>query len=306
MKKYDVITIGDSCVDMILRGKDIVPEFNQKEKIFDDYNIVMGGSTLIFASQCGRLGLKTVVAGKTGKDPFGKIIMDTLKRSNVCTDYMTMSEELKTGVTVALCKEHDRAMLTYNGTIDAMKPEDIPWDALEQSKHLHIGSYFLLKSVQKKFPDMIDCIHKNNGTVSLDTNWDPEEKWESGLKDILPKIDIFFPNENEAMAITGESTAEKAIDVLKSVIPVVAVKLGANGAITYYQGKSGFFESIDVPKVDAVGAGDSFDAGFVYGFITGEDMDTCTRMGNITGSLNIRGEGGTKTQPYYDEFKQYL
>ncbi|HBN84478.1 MAG TPA: carbohydrate kinase, partial [Clostridiales bacterium] len=152
MKKYDVITIGDSCVDMILRGKDIVPEFNQKEKIFDDYNIVMGGSTLIFASQCGRLGLKTVVAGKTGKDPFGKIIMDTLKRSNVCTDYMTMSEELKTGVTVALCKEHDRAMLTYNGTIDAMKPEDIPWDALEQSKHLHIGSYFLLKSVQKKFP----------------------------------------------------------------------------------------------------------------------------------------------------------
>lgn len=306
MKKYDVITIGDSCVDMILRGRDIVPEFNQKEKMFEDYNIVMGGSCLIFASQCGRLGLKTVVAGKTGKDPFGGIILDTLQNSGVCIDYMIASGELKTGVTVALCKEHDRAMLTYSGTIDAMKPEDIPWDAIEQSKHLHIGSYFLLKSIQKHFPDMIDCIRENKGTVSLDTNWDPEEKWESGLKDILPKIDVFFPNENEAMAITGESTAQKAIDVLKSMIPVVAVKLGAKGAISYYKGKSAFFPSVDVPKVDAVGAGDSFDAGFIYGYITGESIETCTRMGNITGSLNVRGEGGTKTQPYYDEFIKYL
>jgi sugar/nucleoside kinase (ribokinase family) len=252
------------------------------------------------------LGLKTVVAGKIGKDPFGDIILSTLRKSRVCTDYMIASEELKTGVTVALCKENDRAMLTYSGTIDAMKPEDIPWDVLEQSRHLHIGSYFLLKSVQKCFPDMIDCIHKNKGTVSLDTNWDPEEKWESGLKDILSKIDVFFPNENEAIAITGESSAEKAINILKDNIPVVAVKLGPKGAITYYKGESVFSPSIDVPKVDAVGAGDSFDAGFVYGYITGEDIKTCTRMGNITGSLNIRGEGGTQTQPFYDEFIKYL
>ncbi len=306
MKKFDVLTIGDPCVDMILKGSDIVPEFGQKEKMFEEYNIVMGGSCLIFASQCGRLGLKTGIIGKVGNDPFGDIILDTLQKSYVNTDYLITTDEYKTGVTVALCKKHDRAMLTYSGTINAMKPGDIPWDLIENTGHLHIGSYFLLTQIQEVLPQIVDCVHKNNGTVSLDTNWDPEGKWENGLKELLPKIDIFFPNENEATAITGEKSAKKAIDVLSSIIPVVSVKLGAKGAASYYNGKSVLKPAIDVPKVDAVGAGDSYDAGFVYGYLTGKDIETCTQMGNITGSLNIRGEGGTQTQPYYEEFIKYL
>lgn len=305
-KKIDVLTFGDLCVDLIMSGSDVVLEFGQKEKLAEDYSLEMGGSCSIFACQTAKLGLGTAVVGKVGNDSFGELICKSLKAAGVTLDYINRDDSWKTGITLALNKVDDRAMLTYNGTIDAVGIDDVSDELLKSVRHLHIGSYFLMKRIQPYYPEIIKRHKANGATVSLDTNWDPEEKWDSGIWDIIPHIDIFFPNENEAMAITGENSAEKAIGRLRKLIPVIAVKKGKDGAAIFAGGKVFNTPAVDVEKVDAVGAGDSFDAGFVYGFLSGRSIEECAQLGSITGSLSIRKAGGTRGQPRLEETLKYL
>ncbi|HHW48074.1 MAG TPA: carbohydrate kinase family protein [Clostridiaceae bacterium] len=305
-KKYDILTFGDLCVDLIINGKDVVPEFGQKEKLVDDYSLEMGGSCSIFACQTAKLGLRTALVGKLGKDQYGRLIYETLKEAGVSTDYIVFDENLKTGLSIALNAVEDRAILTYNGTVDEVGPEDVSDELLQTTRHLHIGSYFLMKKIQPHYPSIIKKIKEAGATVSLDTNWDPEEKWDSGLHDILPLVDIIFPNDNEAKAITGENDPDTAVKKLREIIPIVVVKKGKDGAVAYKDDKVYAAPAIDVPKKDAVGAGDSFDGGFLYGFLTGKSIEECVMIGNICGSLNVRCIGGTKGQPRLDEVLKYL
>ena len=304
-KEIDVLTLGDLCVDLIITGKDVIPEFGQKEKLVDDYSLEMGGSCSIFACQTGKLGLNTAVVGKVGTDQFGELIISTLKESGVSVEYIKKDYNWKTGITVALNTVDDRGMLTYNGTIDGVELEDISDELLKSVRHLHIGSYFLMKRIQPYYPEIVKKLKSYGATISLDTNWDPEEKWDSGIWDIMPYVDIFFPNENEAMAITKTDSIEKAIKELKKIIPVLAVKKGKDGAVVYSDGKTYYSPSINVVKVDAVGAGDTFDGGFIYGYLSGKSIEECARIGCICGSLNTRMTGGTKGQPVLEEILKW-
>jgi len=305
-KGIDVLTIGDLCADVILSGDDIVPEFGQKEKLIDDYDIEMGGSCSIFACQAAKLGLKTVVIGKVGCDPFGDVIYRTLETAGVDTSYVSRDPYSKTGVTVILNTGKDRAMLTYTGTINAVEPADIPEQVLESARHLHIGSYFLIRKIQSYYPKIIEKMKKQGATISLDTNWDPEEKWGDGLWRILTYVDIFFPNENEIKAITGKDSLEKAVAELKDMIPIIAIKKGAEGAEVYSDGNVYHAKALPVEVADTVGAGDSFDAGFLCGYLKGATIQECARMGCICGSLNARMPGGTRGQPKLEELLNYM
>lgn len=305
-KKFDILTFGDLCVDLIINGKDVVPEFGQKEKLVEDYFLEMGGSCSIFACQTAKLGLRTALVGKLGKDEYGKVVYDALIEAGVSSDYIELDENFKTGLSIALNTVDDRAILTYNGTIDKVGIEDISDELLKSVRHLHIGSYFLMKRIQPHYPTIIRKLKNEGATISIDTNWDPDENWDSGIWDILPLVDIVFPNENEAKAITKEDDAVLAINKLREVVPIVVVKMGKDGAVAYKDDKVYTASAIDVPKKDAVGAGDSFDGGFLYGYLSGKSMEECLKAGNICGSLNIRCIGGTKGQPTLNELLENL
>jgi sugar/nucleoside kinase (ribokinase family) len=305
-RKYDVITFGDLCVDVIVTGRDVVPEFGQKEKLVDDYAVEMGGSCGIFACQTAKLGLKTVVVGFVGNDLFGDIVVDTLKAAGVSLDHIKRSATEKTGLGLALNNGNDRATLTFNGTIDAIGREHIPWDLLENTRHLNVGSYYLMKRLQPHFLEIVRIVKSCGGTVSVDTNWDPAENWDGGIWDILSHTDMFFPNENEAMAIAGEVTFDEALAKLSCTVPMVAVKQGKDGAVLYKGQEINKCEALRVEAVDAVGAGDSFDAGFLYGYLSGMEPDLCLKAGCICGSLSTRRPGGTKGQPGREELFSYL
>lgn len=305
-KKFDVLTFGDLCVDITINGKDVSPEFGQSEKLVEDYSIEMGGSCSIFACQTAKLNLRTAIVGKIGDDEFGRKVHECLENAGVYTDYVKVNSKLKTGVSLSLNNGNDRAILTYVGTIDAVNIEDITDDMLKNVHHLHIGSYFLMKNMQKYYPEIIKSLKRYNATISLDTNWDPDEKWDDGIWNILPCIDIFFPNLKEAMAITKKNSAVEAINELKRVIPIVAVKQGDHGAVVYSKGKTHYANSLECSVVDAIGAGDTFDAGFIYGFLTGKTIEQCAKIGCICGSLNVRKSGGIKGQPKLEELNRFL
>ena len=133
-------------------------------------------------------------------------------------------------------------------------------------------------------------------TTSLDTNWDPDERW-SGVHDLLPLTTIFLPNENEALAITEATSLETAAQDLDNFTKYVAIKMGSDGALAS-DGQTVIRKpALPSVVVDTVGAGDSFDAGFVYGIIRGWSLEKSLKLGIACGSLSTQKAGGTLGQP---------
>jgi ribokinase len=293
--RTDILIACDLCVDLIMSGNDVVPEFNQKEKLIEDYVLELGGSCSIFASQAAKLGLKVTALGKVGHDAFGELVTRKLNIIGVNLDNIIVDESIKTGIGVALCKENDRAILTYSGSIDALLPSEIPEHVFQECRHLHIGSFYLLQNLRPHFVEMARRVKQNGGTVSLDTNWDPAEKWD-GVMELFPYVDIFMPNENELLAITNQPTVREALESIRDVVDVVAVKQGESGATAYHKGKYFTASAIKTEYQDAIGAGDSFDAGFLYGFLNGHPIERCLQFGNLCGSSNTMAKGGIAGQ----------
>lgn len=294
-KALDVITFMDLCVDVMVYGN-VVPQFGQTEKIVQDYQVELGGSCSIFASQAGKLGLRTAGVGVVGNDAYGDLIRSRLEQSGMIMDHVTTDASLKTGMGIALCTVDDRAILTYLGTIDALGPDNVPANLFRQARHLHIGSYFLMRKLQPTFKEMARLARSNGMTVSLDTNWDPEETWDSGIWDLLQYVDIFLPNENELKWIAKQNSVEKAIGALEGIVPITVLKQGEKGAVAYSGGNAYPSQSLKVEAIDAVGAGDSFDAGFVYGYLSGYDLSACVRIGCMCGSMSTTRPGGVAGQ----------
>lgn len=296
-KSLDILTFGDLCVDLIVSGRDVTPAFGQAEKVVEEYALEMGGSTSIFACQAAKLGLATAIVGAIGADPFGDLIRDTLKRAGVSLKHLRLDPAAQTGLSVILNRRRERAIMTCLGTIDAVRPEHTPDSLLRSVGHFHIGSYYLMPSIRPHYPAIVARLKKFGATISLDTNWDPEEKWEGGLRKLMPMIDVFLPNENEALAIARESNLDRAGKKLAAIVPVVAIKRGKRGASVFSGRERIDVKTAPVKVVDAVGAGDSFDAGFLLGFLSGRDLEASARIGCFCGARNTTQPGGTRGQP---------
>jgi len=304
-KMFDVITAFDICVDFLMDLGDTIPEFGQKEKLVSGYNLEMGGSACIFACQCAKLGLKTTGAGSVGKDSMGDFMLDCLKQGGVDTSHIRESED-RTGLTLCLTKKGgDRSILTYMGAMDTVNKLWIE-ELLLKTRHIHICSYYLLKGLQSEYPALLRKAKELGVTVSLDTNWDPEEGWDGGIRDILPYVDIFLPNENELMHITGQDNIQDALKYAGERVPTIAVKCGDKGAYAYCKGTIYQGEALKVDVVDTVGAGDSFNGGFIYGFLSGLSVEECLKAGTVCGSLSICYPGGTQGQPKLSELQKHF
>ncbi|MCL2188419.1 MAG: sugar kinase [Defluviitaleaceae bacterium] len=305
MKKYDVLTAFDVCVDFLMHLGTTQPEFGQKEKLVDGYGLEMGGSACIFACQTAKLGLKTTGVGSVSDDNFGAFMRECLSTSGVDVTNLRLSTE-KTALTLCLNKTNgDRGILTYMGAMDTVQAAWIE-ALLPQARHLHICSYFLLKSLQESYPALAKRAKEHGVTISLDTNWDPEEKWDGGVLELLPFVDVFLPNENELMCITGKNNVQDALKCAGEYVPIIAVKCGGDGAYAYCKGDIIKCEAKPVTVADTVGAGDSFNGGFIYGYLNGLSMEECLKAGTTCGSLNVSQHGGTAGQPTLAEIKNYL
>lgn len=295
MGRLDILVIGDCNVDLIVRAQDPTPIYGQ-EKLVDDLTLTVGGSASIFACQAAKLGLRTALASVVGDDDMGRFMREALARQGVDTTYIRRAAQRKTGATISLSTAHDRALLTYLGTIAALEPAMIDPQWLTEARHVHVSSYFLQPGLAPGLPALLAEARRAGATVSLDTGWDPAERWDSGLEACLAEVDLLLPNEVEAKAITGQATVEEALDRLAGKVPVVAVKLGAEGAVAQRGQEVARVLPIPVEVVETTGAGDSFDAGLIFGFLRQLPLAECLEMGAICGGLSTRAAGGTTAQ----------
>ena len=300
---YDVITFGDLCVDLIITGADVTPQFGQVEKLVENYTLEMGGSCSIFACQAARLGLRTAILGRVGPDSFGQLMLDRMNEAGVDTRYVTVDPNLKTGLGIALCPPGDRAILTYMGTVNVLQPGDVSDALLASARHLHHGSYYLHTGLRPGIPDIFRRAKALGLSISLDTNWDPDEKWDGVLDELLPLTDVFFPNDQEALHISRRTGLDEAAQAfLEQGVRVVALKAGAKGARIYTPSERLERPVVPVSGGDSIGAGDSFDAGFLAGWLRSLPLERCLEIGMACGRSVASKIGGVAGQLSWGEF----
>lgn len=293
MKQFDVLALGELNADLILNRIDGEPEIG-KEKFAKDMILTLGSSTAIFAANISSLGSKTAFVGMIGKDVFGELVKSSLKAKGVDTSLLIETDKAATGATVVMSYDEDRANLTYQGTMDLMSFADIDKDIFKKTKHLHISSIFMQSGVMRDLVEILEYAKECGVTTSLDTQWDPVEKWDFDYARILPLISVFIPNETELLFLTASETIEEAIRKIRPYINTCVVKRGSRGSILVQKDSE-----IDLPAflntnvVDAIGAGDSFNAGFIHQFVLGKPVEECQQFGNLTGAINTTAAGGT-------------
>ena len=303
-RPFDVLVVGELNVDLILNKLEKPPEVG-KEVLAHQMILTLGSSSAIFACNLSTLGSRVAFCGKIGKDSFAQTVLSSLEEKKVDTRFVVRVENESTGASVALSYGEDRAMITYPGAMDTFSISDINDEVFESANHLHLSSIFLQKALK---PDIITLFRKarqSGMTTSLDTQWDPAEEWDLDLKELLPLVDVFLPNKSEILALTRQTNLENAKDTLKEHINTLVVKDGSNGAYLW-SGDICLKQEVFLNKslVDAIGAGDSFNAGYICKYIHGKSLKECLEYGALAGAVNTTCSGGTTAFKNFDTFKE--
>ncbi|MDX6544374.1 MAG: hypothetical protein QOG02_148 [Gaiellales bacterium] len=293
MSPCDLLVLGDCNPDLVVSGGRIEPVFGQVEQLVDSATLVIGGSGAITACGASRLGVRAGLVSLVGDDQLGRFMLEAVAAAGVDVSGCAVDSERPTGITVVLSRGDDRAILTATGTIAALSAEHVDRERIRHVRHLHISAYFLQTALQPGLHELLAAARDAGATTSLDPNWDPAERWDSGLAQLLPLIDYLLCNEQEAAALGG---AEQ----LAASGSTVVVKRGPRGAVLLGGGQTLEAEAPSVEVLDATGAGDSFDAGFIAGLLAGRGLQKCLRLACVCGALSTRAAGGTAGQPTLD------
>ncbi len=289
----DVLVIGELNVDLLLNKIKGFPVIGQ-EILADEMTFTLGSSSAIFAANLASLGVVTSFCGIVGKDVFGQFVLTELAKKGVDTQLISEVGEYKTGATIILNYEQDRANVTHCGAMEYFDLRHIPTDHFSQYRHLHLSSYFLQKGLQKDIVRLFQIAQEKGLSTSLDIQWDPDNEWNFPYQQCLPSVDFFLPNEAEILALTDTQQISDAFEILHECSNTIVVKRGVNGALAYHKGEYTEAEPyLHAQFVDAIGAGDSFNAGFISSYLQGKPLQDSLRLGNLAGAINTTAPGGT-------------
>jgi sugar/nucleoside kinase (ribokinase family) len=290
----EVCVVGELNLDLLLYGlpKNLTPD---EELLASDMALTLGSSSAIFAHNLCALGTQVGFVSKIGGDPLGKIARERLSAVGVDLTHVKQSTAgTSTGLTVVLPHAEHRYILTYPGTMFEMQFSDIDMDYVLHARHLHLSSFFLHRALRPKILDLFRQAKDAGLTTSLDTNDDPENLWGQDLREVLKYVDLFFPNQREAKKIARTADLSQALDLLAGLIKVVVVKCGKDPAICRTGNEQWSLAPPNVNMIDDVGAGDSFDAGFVHLYLRGEQLADCLAFANLAAAYSVTQSGGTE------------
>ncbi|GHF40630.1 sugar/nucleoside kinase (ribokinase family) [Amycolatopsis bartoniae] len=297
---FDLLVIGDANPDVIAGPLTADLAFGQREQLAERGVLTLGGSAAITAAGAARLGLRVAIAARVGNDAAGRFVRDVLEERGVDTRALHTDPDLPTPLTIVLTRGSDRAIVTTPGTFEATTPADVPADLLASCRHVHASSYFLLPKLAAGLPELFRTARAHGASSSLDTNDDPAGRWD-GVSAVLPEVGYLLPNAAEACRLAGVADAREAAAALASRGPVVVVKDGAEGAFAVAGDAVVSARATPVEAVDAVGAGDSFNAGFLAATLGGLPVEQALRFAVACGGRSVLAAGGTASQPTWDE-----
>jgi len=303
MKK--ILVAGDINVDLICSGYQSFPAPG-KEVLVDDFVMTLGGSSAICAMGLARLGNPVAFIGKVGADSWGDYCIETLRAAGIDVSGLSRDPALRTGVTISITSAVDRALVTFAGSVAALRAADVDAWALDDAAHLHVSSFFLQKDLRPAFRRLFALAHSSGLSTSLDPGFDPSERWDRDLLETLEAVDVLLPNETELAAISGTTDLADGLRRLINGRTRVVAKLGQRGSATLERDALLEIPAFAVDPIDTTGAGDSFDAGFLHSWLRELPIHECLRWGSACGALSVRGLGGTPSQPDAAEVRALL
>jgi sugar/nucleoside kinase (ribokinase family) len=298
---YDVIVYGPLFCDLIFTDLPEMPTLGT-EIFAGDFTLTIGGSAIV-AAGLQKLGVKVGLAADLGNDTLSRLMGQILDDLNIDQTLIRKHPYPLTQLTVALSFPEDRSFITR-----LQRPEnpaqlsDIL--AAHPARHVHLGSFLALFDA----PDACQVAHQMGTTVSLDPGWDEDALHDPRLLSVLPELDYFLPSQSELSYMMNTTDTVQALEKASKYLThgTIVMKDGANGAWARSRILNEHAPSIDVKPVDTTGAGDAFDAGFLYGITQGHTINESMRYGAICGALTITNIGGATGTPTLDEVKKWL
>ena len=299
-KPFDAVGFGLNAVDHLI----VVPQypaFDTKIRLLDHMQSA-GGQTASAMVALRRLGLKTAYAGRFGSDPEGLFGLQTLKDDDVNVDYAQIVDGARNQIAFITidARSGERTIVWDRDDRLAYQREEAPAEFGPLGKILHLDAH-----------DPPACVRvaqaaRESGTIvsaDIDNVYD-------GLPELLPLIDFMIGSKEFPRRVTGIDDERAALIELKARFgcALVGMTIGAAGAVVYYEGS--FIESPGFAAPggcrDTTGAGDAFHAGFLYGFLTGQDIETSMKLGNAVAAIKCSALGARTALPTKSELDEFL
>jgi len=291
--RFDITIAGEINLDILLYGlPEAIPL--ERELLASDCCVTLGSSSAITAHNLSVLGSKVGFITRVGRDDFGGMALRRLNAAGVDLSRVTESESLSTGLTMVLPHPESRHILTYPGCMAEMTLEHLDLDYLTSARHFHLSSFFLHRALVPQIPELFRRLKAAGLTISCDTNDDPADRWDETFPDALPYVDMLMPNEREACKMARTDDFEEAVRRLSAKVPLLVVKMGSKGAMAIRGSERVHCLPLSVDVVDPLGAGDTFNAGFLHQYVRGADLKTSLECGNRAAAFSTTRSGGTE------------
>ncbi|MFC5401533.1 carbohydrate kinase family protein [Cohnella soli] len=304
MKLFDAIVIGDANIDLVVAGCEKIPEPGQ-EVFVPSMTLHVGGGAALFSLALAKLGLKVAFNGVLGEDGFGQYVRDQFAHYGIDTRYIRTSNHNRTGISIAINPEKDRSFITYAGTNSELSLLELDMNSVALARHVHLTGY----RGRENHADYVGIARKLKSlglTTSLDVGWDDTGEWYEGIFELMKEVDVFFMNEVEAANYTGHATAEECLRELTRHSRHIVLKLGPKGAVAAVNGVTVYRSSFNVSVKDTTGAGDSFNAGYIYGFLSGATPEQCLLYANACGAMSVSQLGGNTGTPNSSDLERFV
>ena len=299
-KDFDAVGFGLNAVDHLIVVPSY-PAFDTKVR-FTAYEKGAGGQTASAMVALRRLGLKTSYAGRFGSDEAGRFGLLSLEYEGVNLDFVETIEGAETQVAFIIIEEQtgERTIVWDRDDRLSYRPDEAPIEIATRGRVLHLDAH-----------DPPACAAMARAaraagaivTVDVDNNYD-------GLPELLPLVDVLITSAEFPRRLTGIAELRDSLIEIKSRYgcAIVGATLGAKGALIYFDGRLVASPAFEVPGGcrDTTGAGDAFHAGFIYGMLNGEQLESCMRLGNAVAALKCRALGARAALPTADELSEFV
>ena len=300
-----VLAVGDVNMDIIFTGLSGMP-VSEQETLAQGMDTVVGGQAGTIARALARLGWNVTFVGRVGDDDFGMQALHALVAAGIDIGGVVVDPALRTGATVVLSTGTERSYATFPGSISEVRLSDVTSALLSRADHLHVGSFFLLTALRPDMRELLREARQRGLTTSMDPGWDPRGEWGNDIRAVIPFVDVFLPNEAEAMAITSTGTPEKALAALSGDARTVVVKRGSNGCMAGNGDTTLRCPAFKVKAVDVTSAGDIFNAGFLHGFLNGWGLEESVTFAGACGAMSVSRTGSAGIMTGVEQVEEFL
>jgi len=300
-----VLFVGDINVDVMMGGLESLPVVD-REITCESFDVTMGSSAVLAACAYSSLGGAAAFLGLAGRDDYGAFMLRGLRDFGIDTGLIRRTDAVRTGVTVNLIHGRTRSQVTYPGTIAAFDGADVDASVFAGVAHVHFAGPYQQTSFRPHITRLLEQAQAAGASASLDPQWDASEEW-ACMDEWLPLLTHFLANEDEAMSMTGTESPEEACAALAAKTACPVVKTGRKGAVVQVEGRAVAVPTYRAEVVDTTGAGDCFDAGFLYARLErGLAVAEAAAFGNATGARSCTFVGGVAARSSYADVASFM